>query len=163
MLRVNTMLLPSSLQGIGLFADEFIKKGTVTWKRDPEDFSFEMDKYLMRFRKKVRDHQREYVKAHSYFDAETGLWVYCVDALKYINHSEAPNVISTPFVDIAARNIHPGDEMTCNYAAYEPPGADGIDWFKRRGVNRGDFKPFVEDDEKRVYVVMPARKKRTRT
>ena len=41
MLLVKTKIKPSGTHGIGLFADQFILKGTITWKYDPKfDSSF---------------------------------------------------------------------------------------------------------------------------
>ena len=149
MLRVNTMLLPSSLEGFGLFTCGHIKKGTVTWERDSEDFSFTMEGYLQRFSAEVREYKKEQTEAHSYFDETVGLWIYCVDEQKYINHSEDPNIISTPHQDIAARDIDSGEEMTCDYEAYES------NWFLRRNLKREDFVPYVKDDVRRIYVMPP--------
>ena len=35
MLRVETKIGPSAIHGIGLFADQLITEGTVTWEFDP--------------------------------------------------------------------------------------------------------------------------------
>lgn len=76
MLLVKTRLGISSIHGIGLFADELIPKGTVTWR--------------------------------------------------FMNHSADPNIVALPGdtsrygVDVANRDIQPGEELTCDYGGFDP-------------------------------------------
>lgn len=45
MLNVKASVKPSPINGLGLFADEDIKKGTITWKYNPRfDISFDPKK-----------------------------------------------------------------------------------------------------------------------
>ena len=130
MLRVKTKLAGSTKDGIGLFADECIKAGTVTWEYDPEfDTDFDEDA-INRMPKNVR---KQFIK-YAYFDHDLKKYVLCADDQRFINHSDTPNIISTPRKDVAARDIKPGEEMTCDYAHYEH------DWFQRRNLKREDFR-----------------------
>jgi len=122
MLRVKTTIKNSDVSGIGLFADEFIPKGTVTWQYDEHiEPSFSIEQFES-FSELVKEH----ILIHGYFDHTTQRYVLCIDNQAFINHSNTPNIESTPDADIAAQDIHPGEELTCNYRQYEH------DWFERR-------------------------------
>ncbi|MDO8594964.1 MAG: SET domain-containing protein [bacterium] len=131
MLRVKTKLAVSDRNGIGLFADESIPSGTVTWQYDPEfDVSFAEDAIA-----RVPEHVREQFLKYSYFDHDLKKYVLCSDDQRFINHSDTPNILSTPRKDVAARDIKRGEEITCDYTHYEH------DWFQRRNLKREHFKP----------------------
>lgn len=128
-LQVRTMIRPSAIHGIGLFADEFIPKGTITWKRGALDFYFSPKQLEVECESVVG----QYLK-YSYYCEEKKLFILCGDDQRFINHSDKPNIISTPDCDVAARDIEDGEELTCDYEEYEPG------WFKRRGLIREEFK-----------------------
>ncbi|MSU55819.1 MAG: SET domain-containing protein-lysine N-methyltransferase [Candidatus Taylorbacteria bacterium] len=130
MLRVKTKLGQSEKEGIGLFADEFVPAGTVTWHFDPE-FDAAFDESAVA---RVPEHVRGQFLKYSYFDHTLGKYILCSDDQRFINHSDAPNILSTPERDVASRDIKQGEEMTCDYTKYEPG------WFERRGIKREDFK-----------------------
>ena len=134
MLNVRTRLGLSRVAGIGLFADQLIPKGTVTWKYDPE--------YDMRWKEedilKLPEWTQEQFKKYSYFDFDQNCYVLCVDDQRYINHSIDPNILSTPNEDVAGREIQPGEELFCNYEHYEKG------WFERRGIQPTEFVYVVQ-------------------
>ncbi len=130
MLRVKTKLEQSGVHGIGLFADQFIPKNTVTWQYDPEfDTAFEESAI-----KRVPEYVRYQFLKYSYFDHDMKRYVLCSDDQRFINHSNTYNILSTPKKDTAARDIQSGEELTCDYTHYEH------DWFERRKLKREDFK-----------------------
>ena len=130
MLRVKAQIKSSPIQGIGLYADQYIPKGTVTWQYDPKfDVGFTEEDIA-----DMSEMAREQFLVYAYFDHERGLYILCSDYQRFINHSNQPNIISTPDQDIAARDILPGEEMTCDYTGYE------YDWFERRNKKRADFE-----------------------
>lgn len=55
----------------------------------------------------------------------TGLYVLCADDARYMNHSDDPaargDYGADPVfgVDIAVRDIEPGEELTCDYTAFD--------------------------------------------
>lgn len=114
MLLVKTRLMPSNVHGLGCFAAERVVAGQVVWSLAP---SFD----------KVWSHS-EYealpsvvlhnICDHVYLCKRTGLWVYCVDDARFMNHSSAPNVLSSGMRDVAARDIEPGDEILCDYESF---------------------------------------------
>jgi uncharacterized protein len=129
MLRVKTRIKESGIEGIGLFADQFIPKGTVTWQYDPKfDTGFTEEDVAQ-----MPDIAREQFMVYAYFDHVRKLYILCSDYQRFINHSENPNIQSTPDQDVASRDIVPGEEMTCDYTLYEH------DWFERRNVEREEF------------------------
>lgn len=129
MLRVKTRLAQSDTDGIGLFADEFIPAGTVTWQYDAEFDSAFDEKVIKRIPKHVRSQFMNY----SYFDHNSKKYILCSDDQRFINHSNNPNIISTPEKDVAKYDIQIGEELLCNYTDYE------YDWFERRGLEKGQF------------------------
>jgi len=133
MLLVKTRIGESRIHGIGLFADEFIPKGTVTWEYDPElDFSFTKEK-LDSFPKNVRD----YFLFYCYYDKKRDLYIMPTDHLKFINHSANSNLInieSTPDQDIASRDIKPGEELLCDYNKFDDT------YFDRIGLKSNELK-----------------------
>lgn len=122
MLRVKTKIKNSDISGIGLYADQFIPKGTVTWQYDADiEPSFTLEKFSS-----FSEYVKEHILIHGYYDHSISRYILCVDNQAFINHSSNPNIDSTPDADVASRDIQPGEELTCNYRQYEP------DWFERR-------------------------------
>ena len=112
-----------------MLADQKILVGTVTWQFDPK-FDTAFDESDLALLPPVTRH--DFLK-HAYFDHSLKKFVMCFDNQRFINHSDTPNIISTPQRDMAGRDIEPGEEMTCDYAQYEH------DWFERRNLRREDF------------------------
>jgi uncharacterized protein len=115
-LLVKTQIGLSDVHGIGLFAAQFIAKGTVTWRYHPDfDTSYEESDML-----KMSDAAREQFLKYAYYDKDLGMYILCSDDQRFINHDAAsPNVISTPHQDVAARDILPGEELLCDYNCYD--------------------------------------------
>ncbi len=133
MLRVRTKIGPSSVHGIGLFADEFIPKGTITWAYDAG--------YDASFTQEDLDHlpapAKEAMLFYCYLDKGINKYILCADHLRHINHatiSERENIVSTIREDRAARDIQPGEEMMCDYNKFDP------DYFTRIGLTQADLK-----------------------
>ena len=121
MLLVKTKICPSKINGIGLFADQFIPKGTVTWKA-----VLEFDR---RFSAKDLEILSEIGRAtfikHAFLSKRSGLYVLCFDDARFFNHSFEPNigdedsVDSEEGIDMALRDIYAGEELTCDYRAFD--------------------------------------------
>ncbi|MCR4334782.1 MAG: SET domain-containing protein [Patescibacteria group bacterium] len=134
MLKVKTKLQMSHIHGIGLFADQFIPKGTITWEYDPH---FDIS-YTEQELKKLPKWTKEQFLKYSYFDEKIKKYILCADDQRFINHSIDPNILSTPNFDKAGKDIQPGEELVCNYKDYES------DWFERRGIDEKDFTYIVK-------------------
>jgi len=121
MLLVKTKLGPSKIHGIGLFADQFIPKGTVTWRIAPGlDLFIDEDEFNL-----LPEHTKEHFLNYAYIDKNSKMMVLCFDNERFMNHSDDPNIIEGGYrsdfgsVDIAARDIQPGEEMLCNYNEFD--------------------------------------------
>ena len=125
MLRVKTFIQQSKIHGTGLFAAQRIEKGEVTWVFDPEfDVSFTKDQVA-----RMTPLGQEFFWKYCYFDKEIEKFVLCADDQRFINHtSRNPNISSTPRQDTATRVILAGEEMLCDYEAFE------AGYFRRRNL-----------------------------
>lgn len=111
----------SPIEGMGVFATEFIAKGTPTWK-----FIHGLDQILS---KQVIETSPEPIRGtllrYSYLDRKTGLFIFCMDNARFVNHADDANTTgvypdSDPFgMDVATRDIRAGEEITCNYREFD--------------------------------------------
>lgn len=119
MLLVKTKLDLSDIHGIGLFADEFIQKGTVIWRFDsPFDSRFDERQI-----EQLPESSREQIKKYSYREKQSGLYVLCGDDARFFNHSATPNCFDfqdeNQDITVARRDIRKGEELTCDYALFD--------------------------------------------
>jgi len=115
MFIVRTSLHSSAIHGIGVFADEPVKKGQIVWQFDPRmDILIPLEE-KQRFPPAVQD----YLSMLTYIEETSGrkMMVLCADNAKHVNHSDDPNLLDTPdgLREYAARDIAAGEELTCNY------------------------------------------------
>jgi SET domain-containing protein len=121
MLLVKTRIGPSDIHGIGLFADEFISKGTVVWNFK-SGFDLEMNKEEVDM---LSPAAREQTLKYAYLSKTKGTYILCSDDARFFNHSDDPNTTSIDSPDgsdnrdIANRDIQKGDEITADYAAFD--------------------------------------------
>ena len=123
MLVVKTKIAPSKIEGIGLFADQFIPKGTVTWKFDPRfDIFFDQKEV-----EKMSELQKDLIIYFAYHSKKSGKYVYSIDNTRFTNHSTNPNIAEdeklsegdAEICTIATRDIQMGEEMTIDYRAID--------------------------------------------
>lgn len=121
MLMIKTRLGESPIAGIGLFAAEPIAKGTVTWQ-----FLQGYDRLLTsREMAAIPEPARSDLLEHVYLDAASGLFVLCIDNARFMNHADNPNTAGVhedgkiEGYDIATRDIAEGEEITCDYGAFD--------------------------------------------
>lgn len=121
MLMVKTRLGPSSIAGIGLFADEDIPAGTVTWRFVPGFDQLFLEQDIEQLPEPARSELLTYTYKHP----ETGRYVYCLDNARFMNHAVEPNTrgvhaaASIEGYDVATRHIAKGEELTCNYFTFD--------------------------------------------
>jgi len=113
MLLVKTYLGKSKIHGLGVFADEFIRKGTKIW-RFVEDFDrCYTPKQFARLPKAAR----EFIRYHGYHvDGEILL---TIDNDRHMNHSENANTYLHNGYAIARHNIRKGEEITNDYREFD--------------------------------------------
>lgn len=121
MLMVKTRLGPSSIAGIGLFADEDIPAGTVTWRFVPGFDQLFCEQDIAGRPEPARSELLNYTYKHP----ETGRYVYCLDNARFMNHADDPNTrgvhvsASIEGYDVATRDIAKGEELTCDYFTFD--------------------------------------------
>ncbi|MBL7665194.1 MAG: SET domain-containing protein [Bacteriovoracaceae bacterium] len=100
----------SDEKGYGLFAKEFIPKGTITFVNDNLDLVIDP--------KDKRFHKEPYktiLEKYAYNSSDSKL-ILCWDFGKYMNHCCYSNTLSTGYeFDVAVTDIHPGEEITTDY------------------------------------------------
>ncbi len=128
MLLIKTKLKESSIHGIGLFADEFIPKGTKIWKFMP---GFDLA-FTPRELQKFPETARKFIHWYGYRSLHSGRYILCADDARFYNHHEIPNTIGIDLegteeegADIAVRDIQKGEEITYNY---KDPKEGDADW-----------------------------------
>jgi hypothetical protein len=60
---------------------------------------------------------------YSYRNPGTQTYVLCGDDARFFNHSADPSVLCVEEPNIAARDIHPGEELTCDYYTFDTDAA----------------------------------------
>lgn len=130
MLLVKTRVAPSPVHGLGLFAAQFIPKGTRIWEFNEEvDSRFDESALVG-----LSEAEQEALLTKTYVNPNTELYVLCGDDARYINHSDNPNtedigydegIVNGEGVTIAARDIQPGEEIFSNYTSFDADAREG--------------------------------------
>ena len=108
MLKVKTYVGPSTIEGVGLFAAEFITAGTLIFQEDEYTQFITREDY-----NNMSEIQREFIDRYSYFNG--GVYKVSMDNDRFTNHSSTPNTIDLGDVTIARLNIREGEEITADY------------------------------------------------
>lgn len=109
----TTLKFVNPIIGSGVFATEFIPKGTLTYVKDSLEIDLTPSQYAQHSKP-----MRDAVDKYSYID-EQGHYIVSWDHAKYINHNCDPNTISTGYgFEIAIKDIYPGDEITDEYGIF---------------------------------------------
>ena len=117
MMLVRSRVAASSIEGLGVYADEFIPSGTLVWQLNRN--------FITTFRRADLEqfpfHIREFVEKYSFPDFEDVSLLYIeLDNGRFMNHSETPNTDFTAFhKGYAIRDIAVGEEITCNYYEFD--------------------------------------------
>ncbi|HVV14992.1 MAG TPA: SET domain-containing protein [Candidatus Paceibacterota bacterium] len=126
MLLVKTLIGPSAIEGIGLFAAEDIPKGTLVWRFVP---GFDLELTLGGF-ETLSEAAKDQMKHYAYISKKTGNYILCSDDARFFNHAAEPNVIEVQDENeqeppnAAARDIKKGEELTFDYRNF----IDGLDF-----------------------------------
>lgn len=118
MLLVATYVAPSSVEGVGVFADEDIAAGSVIWRFDPL-----FDRLLSVSEIAALDRiQQDHVTRYGYgYPMDRTLTVLESDNGRFMNHSDRPNtVFSDPHFGYALKDIAAGAEILCDYNEFDP-------------------------------------------
>jgi SET domain-containing protein len=125
MLTVLASAKPSPIHNVGLFADEFIPKGTITWRFDPKfDLVFPIGEV-----EKMPEHQKRLIKFFAYFSSARQAYIYSIDDSRFLNHSAHPNNDILPVTNevelcnVSNRDIQIGEELTVDYRLFDDDDA----------------------------------------
>lgn len=114
---VKTKLGLSPISGIGLFANEAIKKDQIVWQFNPLiDVLLSKDEM-----NSLSISSKEQFLNYAYLDITIGKYLLCGDDARFFNHSDEPNCYDSninPEVTIANKDIAIGEEITCNYKTF---------------------------------------------
>ena len=127
MVLVKVKMGTSNVHGIGIFADQFIPKGTITWQFTPWFDRAYSEEEL----NKMSETAREEVLWYAYFDKQSNKYHLCSDDYRFIYHSskkERINIASTPSKDTSLRDIQAGEELLCDYNKFDDT------YFSRLGI-----------------------------
>jgi SET domain-containing protein len=121
MLCIKTYLSPSEIEGLGVFAAEYIHAGSLVWTFAAGiDVLFEQEQVHT-----LSLAAQEYLNKYAYLDCRVRKYVICGDDARFINHSSSPNLIgiypqSNPYgIDVALRDIQVGEELTSDYSSFD--------------------------------------------
>lgn len=113
MMLVRTYVAPSEIQGLGLFATEFIRKGTPMQVESPI-FDIILTQGQMN---KLTPIAKAHLETYAWTD-DMGLKHIGVDNDKYANHSDNPNMgvpRKNAEITVALRDIEANEEIVESY------------------------------------------------
>jgi len=111
MLLVDARAGISKIQGIGLFAHEFIAKGTCVWRFHPEFDVVFTEEQMQSFPAPAQRQARRY----AYYDSSMARYVLASDDSRFANHADDANLTDDGLANYAARDIQVGEEITWDY------------------------------------------------
>ncbi|WP_108670939.1 SET domain-containing protein [Peribacillus acanthi] len=134
--------------GFGVFATEFIPKGTIVWALDELDQILEPE-YI----EGLNHYNRDVLKKYSYRNQE-GKYILCWDLGRFVNHSFHANCLGTAYeFEVAIRDIFPGEQLTDDYGSLNidyPFEAMPEEGTERRIVYPDDLLYYSEEWDRKV-------------
>ena len=111
--RTEVKVATDSRMGLGLFAAEFIPKGSIVWEFvEGVDIKVSADRV-----EKMSEVQQEYFEKYAW--VEDDYYYSSCDLTNFVNHSYQPNLKIIDEVMISLRDIYPGEELFENYAEFD--------------------------------------------
>jgi SET domain-containing protein len=115
LLQVSTFIAASAIEGVGVFAAEPIRKGTMIWRSDER---FDLFIPIAEYRD-APHFLRQLFERYAYPSPDRpGFLVYEVDNGRFMNHADNPNTDFSGVGGWATADIAAGEEITCNYAEF---------------------------------------------
>jgi SET domain-containing protein len=119
MMLVGTRVAPSAIHGLGLFATQAIPRGTPVW-RFVAGFDRELSPDEVA---SLPAPAQAHVRWFGFVSRETGCVTLSGDHACFMNHASDPNtgapVAARPVTTVALRDIAAGEEITCDYFAFD--------------------------------------------
>jgi uncharacterized protein len=118
-IHIKYKLKSSDLHGIGLFADEDLKKGQLIYTASPLlDLNITQAQF-----DSLDEKEKQEMRWWGFFDKINQVWHADFDVTRFVNHSEKPTLTQDPKHNdaylIAARDVIAGEELTQNYLEFE--------------------------------------------
>ena len=118
MLTVSTYLAPSAIEGIGVYAGEYIERGRLIWSLNPKFDIFIHPSEVQAYPPFLQDFVARYTYPHLEIQ---GVVILDSDNGRFMNHSLSPNTDFRIFdKGYALFDVAPGEELTCNYHEFDP-------------------------------------------
>jgi len=118
MLTVSTYLAPSAIEGIGVFASEYIERGRLIWSLNPKFDIFINETEINAYPPYLQDFMSRYTYPHLEMP---GVVILDSDNGRFMNHNPTPNTDFRVFDrGYALLDIAEGEELTCNYHEFDP-------------------------------------------
>jgi len=115
MLLIQTYTSASTIHGVGLFAAEQVQKGQMIWRFEPDFDRLIPDALLAT----LPGPARAFIDRYGFLSPQfPGGWVVSLDNSRFINHSPTPNTDNRKAETLAASDIAPGEEITCDYGEF---------------------------------------------
>lgn len=119
MIHINYKLDRSDHHGVGLFASENIKKGTLIYTASPLlDVNITQEQFDA-----LDEKEKKEIRWWGFFDEPSQKWHVDFDVSHFINHSYEGTVTQDPEHTeaylVASRDISAGEELTQNYLEFE--------------------------------------------
>ncbi len=143
----KTFIKFSDIHGIGCFAQEDIQKGEKVWELFPDlDIAIPVEKIhsypepVINFLKMYTYGQQARSKVLEIYTPEQQggskqVFILCGDNARHMNHSDDPNLIESeenPVINIAAKDIKAGEEITCNYYDFDTVALFKLNGFENK-------------------------------
>lgn len=120
MMLIPTQVKPSPIHGLGLFTTAPVPKGTPIWRFQPGfDHIFSPQQFAA-----LPLIAQKHTRWFCFVSKADGHVILSGDHACFINHSDPPNTgapdhATDPVTTIALRDLKEGEEITCNYRAYD--------------------------------------------
>jgi len=129
MIHIKYKLDKSDKHGIGLFADEDLKKGQLVYTASPLlDVNITQAQF-----DSLTDREKDEIHWWGFFDEPSQRWHVDFDVSKFINHSKEGTVTQDASHKevylVTTRDVNKGEEMTQNYLEFESE-----EDLKKRGI-----------------------------
>ncbi|HEY0626901.1 MAG TPA: SET domain-containing protein [Allosphingosinicella sp.] len=118
MMLIPTYVAPSKIEGVGVFAAEDVSEGAQIWELAPSlDRLIHKDEVAG-----LPPPLQDFVERYSYpYPHDPDQLIVEIDNGRFMNHSEHPNTrFDDPDAGFTRRAIKAGEELTCNYAEFDP-------------------------------------------
>lgn len=154
MIHPHTQLrLINDTVGYGVFATQFIPKGTIVYVKDSMEIEISPTQYLL-----YQPEMQEAIEKYSYID-ERGYRIISWDFGKYVNHCCNCNSISTGYgFEIAIRDIQPEEQITDEYGIFNLQeemvlecGFVGC----RKKITPRDFDDYYQEWDDKIKAALP--------